>query len=800
MPLLVCAASLAQPPSETHTLHIEINHSDGSYSIGMPGSGASAFTSGVAAEVNGRWLKAADYPQHRVQESNVSGYFGPATDWRVICSGLTHQPDLIYDLRIYQNRPLADIQVRAHNTTGKKIYVEAIRSVDATGKLNLDGPNLKDRVLSDSFSEDRPAMQLHDFADAPIHLAVGSQLIYNRQSRESLFLGALTSNRFLTILRLRLDKNHHFSSYQVDSTGTTEMEKENSLRHSPAEDQIQLEFPIDPGASISSEQMLIELSEDYHKQLETYGSLIRKIHHARVSAPPLMGWWSWTAYYFGLNAGMALTNAEWEAEHLKSFGYNLFHIDEGYQYARGEYITPNATMFPHGVAPVEYKVHGLGLTPGIWTAPFEISARSWVYQHHRDWLVKNAKGQPIPLGHVSNQKDQLYALDTTNPGAQQSLRKTYSTLVNEWGIRYIKLDFMDDSSIEGYHYKPNTTALQAQRIGLKIIRQTVGNSVYLDKDGSPMLNPVGLVDYGRISQDTGHSFEASKSAAPGIAARYYMNRNFFVDDPDAFTVSKQTIPDQSWHNRKAPETLNDAEVSIVLAAVSGGMFEIGDNLPSLMHSPKRLGLIENRDLIDMVRLGHASVPVDLMSYSPEDQQPSIFFLKESKRQSILTIFNWTDGEREHTIKLSTLGLPATAKYAVTDVFNKSVLPVHSGVLTIRQPRHSVRVLKIVDTDIKQAAPAVEIVDQPSSATTSATTKFSARSEDSRPILSYLWDFGDGVKQKGPEVSHAYTEPGDYDVKLTSVGLSGLEAKKNFHVHVSGSISTRFNPQEIKRYR
>ncbi|MGH9609968.1 MAG: alpha-galactosidase, partial [Bryobacteraceae bacterium] len=309
MPLLVCAASLAQPPSETHTLHIEINHSDGSYSIGMPGSGASAFTSGVAAEVNGRWLKAADYPQHRVQESNVSGYFGPATNWRVICSGLTHQPDLIYDLRIYQNRPLADIQVRAHNTTGKKIYVEAIRSVDATGKLNLDGPNLKDRVLSDSFSEDRPAMQLHDFADAPIHLAVGSQLIYNRQSRESLFLGALTSNRFLTILRLRLDRNHHFSSYQVDSTGTTEMEKENSLRHSPAEDQIQLEFPIDPGASISSEQMLIELSEDYHKQLETYGSLIRKIHHARVSAPPLMGWWSWTAYYFGLNAGMALTNA-----------------------------------------------------------------------------------------------------------------------------------------------------------------------------------------------------------------------------------------------------------------------------------------------------------------------------------------------------------------------------------------------------------------------------------------------------------------------------------------------------------
>ena len=56
----------------------------------------------------------------------------------------------------------------------------------------------------------------------------------------------------------------------------------------------------------------------------------------------------------------------------------------------------------------------------------------------------------------------------------------------------------------------------------------MGNDVYLDKDGSVMLNPVGYVDYGRISQDTGHSFGASRDAATGIAARYFMNRNFFV--------------------------------------------------------------------------------------------------------------------------------------------------------------------------------------------------------------------------------------------------------------------------------
>jgi hypothetical protein len=80
-------------------------------------------------------------------------------------------------------------------------------------------------------------------------------------------------------------------------------------------------------------------------------------------------------------------------------------------------------------------------------------------------------------------------------------------LVKEWGASYFKLDFMDNTAIEGYYYRPQTTALEAQRIGLQIIRDAVGEHVLLDKDGSPMLNPVGLVDEGRLSQDTGHAFQ-----------------------------------------------------------------------------------------------------------------------------------------------------------------------------------------------------------------------------------------------------------------------------------------------------
>ncbi len=806
LPILFLAAAAAGRSQQTQpgALSVRINP-DGNYSIGVPGSFRAALTSGVAAKVDGHWLHSSDYLHHEAKHSTSQGVLGQAETWLITWTGSKGHPDLSYELRSYSGKPFVEIQVSVHNSTGDAIHVEAIRSIDATGaQPDLGGPAAEDRVLSDSFSEDRPAVQIRDLRDPinSMHRGVGSQLIYNRQSHQSFFVGALTSDRFLTILRLHVDapgNNPPIASWEVDSTGTTELELENSLRHSPNEDRIELSLPVAPGADLASEALLMSVGSDYHSQLETYASVIREMHHARVSAPPLLGWWSWTAYYFGLNNATAITNAQWEAQHLRQFGYDIFHIDEGYQYARGEYGTPDEHLFPQGLTPLEYQIRGLGLTPGIWTAPFEVSERSWVYQNHPDWLVKNAQGQPIHAGFVSREKEQLYVLDTTNPGAQDYLRKTYTKLTQQWQVHYIKMDFMDDSAIEGYYYKPNTTAMEAQRIGLEIIRDSVGHDVLLDKDGSVMLNPVGFVDYGRISQDTGHRFERSKDAATGIAARYYMNRNFFVADPDALTVSTQTIPDRARGGGGHPETMADAQVSMVLAAVSGGMLEIGDDLPSLENAPERLALVENQDLINMVRLGRAAKPLDLMSYATSDGQPSIFYLQESPRQSILAIFNWTEQQTDHTIPLTDLNLSQGRRYAMTDVLNpKTAVQKSAAGIHIVLPPHSVRVLKIIDANVPVEAPAI-VAQYADSGVAGTDMDFSVREMGQTPVLSCYWDFGDGVALDGKHVMHAWTRAGDYAVRVVAAGLDGKEAEKQFTVHVTGAVKTVFNPELNQRF-
>ncbi len=780
-------------------LSVVVQPSDGAYEIQTGKGGHSVIHARVAAEIDHKWVKSTDYPKHQISQSTFEDGLGRGQKLTVISSGLENLPDLAYTLQIYEGRHFGVIEESIQNHTQNSVTVQSIRSVEAVGDqiIDLGGAQNADRILSDSFSEDWPPLQIYDLGRAPqgMHRAVGSQLIYNRESKESFFFGALTSDRFLTIIHLQTQSSSPrgpgIASYTIDSTGTTEIQAtdpESGLREGPAENLIELSVPLAAGESMTSERLMFAAGNNYHSQLEIYGAAIRELHHSRVSADNMLGWWSWTAFYTKITQGAALTNAQWLAEHLKTLGFDYFHFDLGYGYSRSEYATPNASQFPNGMWDLTHRIGRLGLKVGVWTAPFEVAERAWIYEHHKDWLLHNAHGDPISIGNAEEvEGERLFVLDVTHPDAQEYLRQTYRTLAREWGARYIKLDFMDNTAIEGYYHRPNTTALEAQRIGLEIIRKAVGEDVLLDKDGSPMLNPVGLVDEGRTSQDTGHAFLRSKEAAPGIAARYYMHRNFFIADPDAFTVSRQLLEERTI---QAPLTLNEAQVSIVLSAISGGMYEIGDDLPTLGSDPERLALVTNPDLLVMAKLGQAALPLDLLTYAEKDEQPSVFLLHQDQRQSVLAVFNWTGQPVSHTFAFSDLELSPGHPYQLYDALANN-RPITTDRETIRlesQPAHSVRLIKIIDGSIPAAPPSIAF-HVPSTAKIGEEIKFSSvAARDGVPALAYHWDFGDGVAAEGAALTHTYTAAGNYVVRFTAEGLDGKSAEKTVAIAVSGFVT------------
>lgn len=809
--LFTALAYSADTELKNDALVVRIDSADGSYTISAKGAASPVIRAGVAAEVDHHWMKSAEYPKHEIAAADFEDTLGRGRQAKVTATGLPDHPDLIYTIRVYEAHPFGEIQVEIQNHSGRSVEVESIRSLEGEGKVLLDlhANPASDRVLSDSYSEDWPPMQIYDLGKAPngMHRAVGSQLVYNQQSKESVFFGALTSDRLLTILHLQTQHlqtqptaaGPRIAGFTVDSTGTTEIQatdEESGMRKGPPENLIELNLPLANGASLSSERLMFAAGSDYHAQLENYGAAIRDLHHSRIPEDNMLGWWSWTAFYMKITEGNIFTNALWQAERLKSLGYDWFHFDFGYGYARTEYAVPNASKFPHGMRTLTRRIQQLGLNIGIWTAPFEVGERSSVYENHKDWLVHNAKGDPIPVTtdeEVPNER--VFVLDSTHPGAQEFLRQTYRTLVREWGVKYIKLDFMDNTAIEGYYFRPHTTALEAQRMGLQVIREAVGNDCLLDKDGSPMLSPVGIVDDGRVSQDTGHTFARSKEAAPGIAARYYMHRNFFISDPDAFTVSRQLLEEREI---QAPLTLNEAQVSIALSAVSGGMYEIGDDLPTLGADADRVALLKNPDLLQMAKLGRAAIPLDLLTYRAEDEQPSVFLLREDARQTVVAVFNWAEQPTSHHFSLSDLGLAGGRAYDVEDVFDPAHhISADGGSIQLEQPAHSVKLVKIIDTSVAAAAPKV-VTAIPEHAKAYEDLKFSGTADPQGvPALGYHWDFGDGTHQDGRQVSHAYTKAGDYSVRVVVDGVDGVPAEKQQSVSVSGELTiappSRYKP-------
>ncbi len=808
------------------TVAMTVEDHGGNFSIVTP-DGHVVLSAGCSVAIEGARLSCADYPQAITAASTFTDALGTGDELFTKFMGAAGKPDIERVLRVYKDSPFGSVMLRAVNSTKAAVVVHSLRLIDvsaapstsAAAKIDLGAAESKERVLADSFSEDRPTERIYDLGKAPdyksfddvseklsgLHVGVGSQLIYNRESGRDLFMGALTSHKFLTIFHLATNQNAAapaVATLTVDSAGTKEPEQHEALSKATPENQMDASVSVKAGDSLESEPVLFATGTDYHAQLEAYGSAIAKVNHPRTVGRAPSGWWSWTSYYAGVTDGLVRTNAQWLSENLKDVGYNYVLVDEGYQYARGEYVTTDANHFPDGMAGVGRYVTRQGITFGVWTAPFEVSTRSWVYENHKDWLVHNVAGAPIRI--LQPEIEELYALDPTNPGAQDYLRETYHKLTHDWNVRYMKLDFMDDTAIEGVHYQPNVTAIEAQRIGLKIIREAVGEEVQIDKDGSAMLAPVGLVDEGRISTDTGHSFEPSKTAASGIAERYYMNRNFFVADPDAFTLT-----DQKGEGGATGATFSEAEVSAVLAAVAGGMFEIGDDLPLLSTEPDRLKLARNYNLLTMYKYGHAATPLDLMSYEDADEQPSIFVLHEGKRQTMLAVFNWTDQPRSHTFKPADLGLAHDHKYSGTDALSDMPPAVHSAAAfsfdstntsatLADQPPHSVRLIKILDQTIP-ATPLQFTIDVATPIEAGKPAKLSVRNLDPTiPIVDFGWSFGDGTFEKGDVTAHTYTHPGNFTVGVTAVGVDGSAITNTVPIEVTGAVSPDFHFDQNRR--
>lgn len=267
------------------------------------------------------------------------------------------------------------------------------------------------------------------------------------------------------------------------------------------------------------------------------------------------GWESWYNHYTDIRESLILEDlsalaatANLIARYYVQRGKpTVFQIDDGWERAVGEWEV-DEHRFPRGLRPVADEIAEAGYIPGLWLAPFLVTRASAVYRDRPEWLLRDRRGEPVVAGYNDKWDKRFFCLDLSRKDVLDYLGALMGRAVDEWGFRYLKLDFMYAGLLEGA-FAEGGSAFRHYRRALEVLtaRKADGNGApvaYLGC-GVPFEASYPFFPLSRIGADTKEAWDwplvrairhvGRPSAYVNLQdtiGRSYLNGTIFVSDPD----------------------------------------------------------------------------------------------------------------------------------------------------------------------------------------------------------------------------------------------------------------------------
>jgi len=442
------------------------------------------------------------------------------------------------------------------------------------------------------------------------------------------------------------------------------------------------------GAQLELDGEVLIVDSHANRLQDSYFDLI-KVGRANEWDSPT-GWCSW--YYYFAKISEQGIEENLDAAAAQKVDWRYFVLDDGYPTAIGDWLSVNS-RFPGGLQRVAEQIRSRGMIPGLWLAPFIARKNSRLYQEHREWFIKDENGKPVRAGWnpTWGLGGVFYGLDTTHPGVQSFLRELITTVVHEFGYRYLKLDFTYGASLYGRAHDPTLSPAERLELGHRIIRQTAGEDVFILGCGCPLSPVRGLVDAMRIGPDVAPYWFAkyryhltrdphalcTKFAIRSILNRCQMHRRLWINDPDCLLL-------RDTDTRLTP----DERMSLANAMIiTGGMVVVSDRLAKLAPQTWHW-LSEIEELVRGCDQGRPW-PLDIM----EREIPELVY----NSKGYLAVFNVEDRvvHKRLPFVAHLQGIvEETARFE--DVWSGDAFVISEGVLDVGEMRpHASRLLKVV---------------------------------------------------------------------------------------------------------
>jgi alpha-galactosidase len=444
-----------------------------------------------------------------------------------------------------------------------------------------------------------------------------------------------------------------------------------------------------PGESVTLPPLLLAIGPQ-RDLLDSYAAVVGRELRAQRNAHAPTGWCSWYYYFTRVSEADVLENLAALRAARPLLPIELVQIDDGYQTAVGDWTSVNE-RFPSGMATLAARIREAGYRPGVWLAPFTATANSRLAQERPDWFVRDPSGIPAAAG--ENWGATLYGLDTSHPDVRAWLRALFRTIVEEWGFDYLKLDFLACAAIKGLRHDPGVTRARAMRDGLALIRETVGENVFLLGCGCPLLSAVGLVDAMRIGPDSaphwpprhkglplpladGHPFPTMEGAIRNTLARAWMDPAWWRNDPDCLLV----------RHDESELTLDEIRAFATAIGLTGGMALLSDRIAGL--PLERLEIVSKL----LPPLDTHARPLDAFAWGiPERIAATVE--RSWGRWTLVGLFNHDRRARELDVTWRELGLAPGAYHAV-EFWSGAYLGAFEAGARVRVGPHGAAALRI----------------------------------------------------------------------------------------------------------
>ncbi len=432
------------------------------------------------------------------------------------------------------------------------------------------------------------------------------------------------------------------------------------------------------------------------------------------------GWSSWYCYYMGPSGESLMKETDALAKKLKPYGLKYVQLDAAY--SKGEqanWLNWNKDLYPNGGKAWFNHVTEKGLIPGLWLNIHgaNYANPSMADKYPENFYLRDKNGKLSPA--CCSADTTVVRLDYTNPEViEKHLKPLFETLVNDWGLGYLKaggwgtwMDFFDKNRENAYN--PDMDSREIYRKAITTVREVMGDKGYLL--GCAM-HEIGVgfdyFDGSRTGGDDYASWTGENHWSGGMQTFFnslfganYLNGICWWSDPDDVMV-------------RDPLTMDEGKTIVSTISLSGQAYIFSDfvaefseeRLQNFLSGKYRIGWAKQypqlvkplpQEKLELYQKTMPAMPIKAMDLYPYKTKaeccpkpasfPKALDLKinaVSGQYDVVSMYNWADIDTVRILDLGEdLGLDSDKDYIAFDFWNTKLLKVKSSKIEEMVPKH-----------------------------------------------------------------------------------------------------------------